>query len=105
MSNDLDFAWWAAAIAGEKPPIHEGEPRCGYYKVRDRRGLNRNKAAIKRPWVCCAIWRDEAGELKAELAGVVADVDRLWPYCARYPIPYTDYAYWHEHERFPEIVA
>lgn len=104
MSADRDFAWWAAAIAGENPPTHS-DPECGYFKVRDRRGLNKNKAAIKRPWVACAIWRDEAGEFKAELAGVATEVDRLWPYCARYPIPYTDYAYWHEHERFPEIAA
>lgn len=104
MSDDRDFAWWAAAIAGEKPPTHES-PECGYFKVRDRRGLNKDKAPIKRPWVACAIWRDEAGAFKAELAGAATDVERLWPYCAKYPISYIDYAYWHEHERFPEIAA
>lgn len=95
------FAWHRAALAGEKPPIHEGEPRCGYFKVRDRRGLNRNKAAIKRPFIACAIWFED-GVLKAELAGAPTDVDRLWPYCARYPIPYETYAFWHEHERWPD---
>lgn len=102
MNND--FYWWAAAVAGEKPPVHS-DPECGYFKVRDRRGLNKNKAAIKRPWVACAIWRDETGELRAELAGVAADVDSLWPYVAKYPIPYDDYAYWHINEKFPEVAA
>lgn len=101
MTDRPDFTWWAAAVAGEKEPLWE-TPECGYFKVRDRRGLNKNKAPIKRPWVACAIWRDGDGVLKAELAGQPVDVDHLWPYCAKYPIPYTDYAYWHEHERFPE---
>jgi len=96
-----DFAWWSAAIAGEKPLTYE-TPECGYFKLRDRRGLNRDLAPIKRPWVACAIWRDEAGELKAELAGMATSPERIWPWCAKYPITYEDYAYWHQHERFPQ---
>ncbi len=95
-----DLAWWEAAVAGQKPPTY-ADPECGYFKLRDRRGLNKHKAAIKRPWVACAIWR-EGDELKAELAGSLTDPDRIWPYCAKHPIPYDDYAFWHEHERFPE---
>jgi len=101
MSDDRDYAWWAAAIAGEKPPVYDGA-ECGYFKVRDRRGLNKSLAPIKRPWVACAIFRNADGELEGELAGSPVPVDSLWPYVAKYPIPYTDYAYWHEHERFPE---
>lgn len=100
-----DYAWHADLLAGKKPPIYEGEPQCGYFKLRDRRGLNKNLAPIKRPWVACAIWRGKAGELKAELAGVECDVDRIWPYCAKYPVSYDDYRHWHQHERFPEKAA
>jgi hypothetical protein len=96
-----DYAWWRAAVAGEHPPIHD-EAECGYFKVRDRRGLNKQLAPIKRPWVACAIWRDEAGILQAELAGSVTAVEALWPYCAKYPIAYEAYAFWHANERFPE---
>lgn len=96
------FAWHRAALAGEKPPIHEGEPRCGYFKVRDRRGLNKNKAAVKRAFIACAIWPGEDGTLQAELAGTIVPVDRLWPWCAKYPITYETYAFWHEHERLPD---
>jgi len=97
-----DFAWWRAATAGEKPPVHESPAECGYFKVRDYRGQNRHKAAIKRPFIACAIWRDDGGELKAELAKVEVQPDSLWPHCARYPIPYETYAYWHQHERWPD---
>lgn len=98
------FAWWRDALAGKSPPVHS-DPECGYFKVRDRRGLNKAKAPIKRPWVVCAIWRDEAGELKAELAGTETAPDRIWPYCAKYPITHETYAYWHTNERFPEVAA
>lgn len=95
----MDYEWWQKAIAGEKPPVHD-QPECGYFKMRDRRGLNKNLAPIKRPWIACAIWKDPEGRFQAELAGTLTDVDHLWPYCAKYPIPYEDYAFWHEHERF-----
>lgn len=98
------YTWWRAAVAGEKPPTFE-TPECGYFKMRDRRGLNKDKAPIKRPWIACAIWRGEDGGLHAEYAGTASDVERLWPYCAKYPITYEDYAYWHTNERFPEEAA
>lgn len=105
MTDRPDYAWWSAAIAGEKPATYE-TAECGYFKMRDRRGLNKDLAPIKRPWIACAIWRDPAtGELRAERAGVACDVDALWPYCAKYPIEYDDYAYWHLHEKFPEVAA
>ena len=94
------FTWWRKAIAGEKPPVHD-DAECGYFKVRDRRGLNKKKAPIKRPWVACAIWPAGDG-MKAELAGQPVELDRIWPYCARFPIPYETYAYWHHNERWPE---
>lgn len=96
-----DFDWWRKKLAGEKVPTYEAEPECGHYKMRDRRGLYKHAAPIKRPWVAAAIWRDhESGKLRAEFAGTECDVDRIWPYCAKYPITYEDYAYWHQHERF-----
>jgi hypothetical protein len=97
-----DFASWAAAIAGKPAPVHVDEPWCGYFKMRDKRGVHANVHVRKRPWVCCAIWRDENGDLKAEFAKSPIPVDRLWPYCAKSPISYELYQYWHSHERWPE---
>lgn len=99
---NADFEKWRAAVAGQKPPMHEDEPWCGYYRMRDRRGLNAALAAVKRPWVACAIWRGPDGLLVAELAKSPIAVDRVWPHCARFPISHELYAFWHQHERWPE---
>lgn len=99
-----DFEWWRRAVNGEKPPIHEGDPQCGYFKVRDRRGLNKDLAPIKRPFVAAAIWRDEDG-FKAEVAGSPVDIDHAWPYVAKYPIAYETYQFWHLNEKWPEEAA
>ena len=97
-----DYATWRALMAGEKAPLHLDEPICGYFKMRDRRGLYLNMAPIKRPFIACAIWRGENGELKAERAKAEVPVDWIWPYCAKHPIGHEAYAYWHQHERWPE---
>lgn len=96
------FANWRAALAGEKPPMHLDEPWCGYFKMRDRRGVNAQLAPIKRPWIGCAIWPGDDGELKAELGKSAVPVDWVWPYAAKYPIPYETYQFWHQHERWPD---
>jgi len=104
MSSQNDFDWWLKSIRGEKPPIHESEPQCGYFKVRDRRGLNKDLAPIKRPFVAAAIWKD-GDEFKAEVAGSPVHIDHAWPYLAKYPITYEDYQFWHLNERWPEKAA
>ena len=96
------FAAWRSAVAGGNPGIHLDEPWCGYFRMRDRRGLNLYLAPIKRPWVGCAIWLDDAGNFKAELGKSEVPFDRIWPYCAKHPIPYETYAFWHQNERWPE---
>lgn len=96
------FSQWRAALAGEKPGMHLDEPWCGYFKMRDRRGLYGQMAPIKRPWIACAIWPGPNGELLAERAGTPVPFDWIWPYCAKYPISHETYAYWHLHERWPE---
>lgn len=42
-----NYAWWKAALAGEKPGIHEGDPNAGYYKTKLVRGGH---------WIPVAIW-------------------------------------------------
>lgn len=96
------LAWWRAALAGDKPPVHESPACCGYFKIRDRRGLNKKLAPIKRPFIACAIFIDpDTGEQRAELAGQAIEPERLWPYCAKHPIPYETYTYWHRNEAWP----
>ena len=100
-----DFEWWRKTLNGEEPLVHEYPPECGFYKIRDRRGLNRNKTPIKRPFIAAAIWRSNDGELQAELAGQLVEPEILWPYCAKHPIPHEEYAYWHKYNKWPEKAA
>jgi len=100
MSQD-EYANWRSALAGERPPMHESEPWCGYFKTRVPNA--REKAPRGRwPMMACAIFRDEAGNLQGERGGKLVPVEWLWPYVAKHPIPYETYAYWHQHERWPE---
>lgn len=32
------YAWHRAALAGLRPPVHEGEPQCGWFKTRLAKG-------------------------------------------------------------------
>lgn len=96
------YHWWREALAGNNPPIHEIEPQCGYFKIRDRRGLNKKLAPIKRKFVAAAIWKNADGELQAEMAKSAVNMERAWPWFARFPITHEEYAYWHKHERWPQ---
>jgi hypothetical protein len=100
-----DFDKWRAAVAGADPGklgIHLDEPWCGYFKVQDRRSDHLKSAPRKRPFIACAIWRDENGNLVAERAKSRVPVDWLWPWCASHPISYETYQFWHQNERWPE---
>ena len=97
-----DYANWRLALAGEKPAMHVDDPWCGYFKMRDRRGLALKNLPAKRPFIACAIWRDENGVLMAERAKSPVPVEWVWPYCARYPISHEAYVYWHQNESWPE---
>ena len=98
------FEWWRKSLAGGKPPIHEDDPQCGYFKIRDRRGLNKDLAPIKRPFIAAAIWKD-GDAFKAEIAGTEVSIESAWPYVAKYPISYEDYQFWHVNEKWPEQAA
>ncbi len=90
------YAWWRLKLAGGNPPIHESEPQCGYFKVRDGRGLNRKKHPVQRPFRAAAIWLDDSGTYRAEMAGSEVPIDRAWPWFARRVITYEQYQSWHE---------
>lgn len=90
------FASWRAALAGEKPGIHDGEPWCGYFKMRDRRHDADLPKGAQRPWVACAIWVDWRGNLVAEIDGDPTSPDFLWPFVAKNPIGFEEYTKLHE---------
>lgn len=65
-----DFSWYADAIAGKNPPIHDGQPQCGWFRSR----RNKNDR-----WLPTVIYRDtETGKLVAA-RGFAADAPNVAP--------------------------
>lgn len=56
------YAWWQAATSGQRPPMHDGLPECGWFKRRWVKGG---------PWVPARIYLEreidpETGELTSD---------------------------------------
>lgn len=96
-----DYAAWREALAGGKPDMHADEPWVGYFKTRVPNAKEKLPKG-RWPMMACAIFRGENGELQGERGGSIVPVEWLWPYVARYPIPYETYVYFHTHERWPD---
>lgn len=72
--------WHRQAMAGEAPPVHDGDPQCGWYRMRRNRGH----------WLPVEIFCDrdidENGELtrdeviRAEVFMESADAAAIWTY-------------------------
>ncbi|MEI6572487.1 MAG: hypothetical protein WCO61_02965 [Alphaproteobacteria bacterium] len=87
------YPWWRQALLGKFGPVHENDPQCGYYRMRQGRGG---------PWLPVAIWREVAGE--SEITGISdsgklvclvdgkeRDAYEIWTWVCRYPVPYETY--------------
>lgn len=88
--------WHTAALAGQKPPTHEGEPQCGYFKRRMVRGG---------PFVPAAIWRGEDGELVCSVDGRPRDPVDEWTFLAGQPVTYGEYEHHTKHGQWPNTDA
>lgn len=79
MSNT--YEWWQNALAGNRAPIHDGDPMPGFYRVR-RKGHE-----IDSP---VAFWYDtKDGSLRAHMDGSDFDLQRaleIWPYASKKPV-------------------
>lgn len=93
MSN---YAYWTAALAGEKPEIHADSPQAGIYKAR------RFKYGPLSPVV---IWYDADGVMRAKYRGEMVDPLKVWTHCADKPISKDDYTHFREVGCFPGEVA
>lgn len=99
-SNAADrWRWWEDSLAGKAPPIHDGEPHAGFFKVRR---FSYGKW-VKGPFVPARIWWEatdtdaETGELlsdeklKAEIDGKPVNGWNKWTWLARRPITEAEY--------------
>jgi hypothetical protein len=77
------LAFHAAAIAGENPERNDGNPQCGYYRMKMVKGG---------PWVPVRIWCRQTIDLEtmelaepetfqADVGGEVGDPVGVWSYC------------------------
>ena len=106
-SRDL-LAWHRRALAGERVPVFEDEPHCGWFRFRMVR---------LGPWLPARIWMHqvvdpvtrelaEPEEFRAEALGEPRDPYRLWVSVARHPITPAAYrALVDEHRRNPRMAA
>lgn len=86
MSEANDFQWWLNALGGVFEPIHDGDPQCGYYRVK-RKGRDSSSPV--------AYWMDtQTGEQRCHMDGQDFDVQRaleIWPYASKIPVTREDY--------------
>jgi hypothetical protein len=86
------YAFHDACLRGERPPVFEDEPQCGWYRMQMVRGG---------PWLAVRIWCEadidpETGELAdderllCEINGI-AERRLPWPRCANKPITQDAY--------------
>jgi hypothetical protein len=72
-------AWWKAALRGDHPPVHDGWPECGFYRMRKVKGGPFVPVSIKlhQEW-------DDEGELTEPerlvclVAGEPVDPVKVW---------------------------
>lgn len=82
MSDLYDF--WRRSLVGEKLPIHDGDVRPGFYRMRSK---NRQTGAIS--WSPVAIFPDSTGTLVCQIDGKIVPWHRAqehWTYFCRYPV-------------------
>jgi len=98
------LAWWAAALAGQKPPIHDSDPRPGFY---ERRLVKGGPMVPARIWLV-QVLDEETGELAAdevfccEVGGRRADAADQWSYLAAHPISEADFNHMRARTRWAE---
>lgn len=80
-----EYAWWLAALAGNRGPILDGEPQSGRYRLR-----NKHKQTGEINFRPVAYWRTwPGGEMVCKVGDVMQPKQRaeeLWTYCATNPI-------------------
>ena len=100
-----EWFWWEQALASGNPAETEvGNPRSGFWRVRDR------NADRSLRWDAVAIWRED-GEVYCSRTGPrvapegIDAIDELFGYCAAHPISHLLYMAIENGEAWPETVA
>lgn len=76
------YTYWHDALSGQFGPVHENDPQCGYYRM--RQGKNG-------PWLPVAIWYDDSGTLLCLKAAIHVNPHDVWTWVCRNPVSYEIY--------------
>lgn len=97
-SDQIDeFSWWRDAVAtGRGVETERGNPRSGYYRVKDE---------------AIAFWRASPGEVVCWRSGSFNPpthfdaIDELFGWCAPHPVSYEKFCIFQETGRWPDQIA
>ena len=91
--REEQYSWHAKAIRGERPPIWDGHPMCGYYLCR----LVARGALVPGSIWLEQIVDEETGELvederyRAEILGEEVEPNEAWLWLSKRPICRLEY--------------
>lgn len=98
------YRTWYELLRGRKPPLHDGVPQCGFYKMRLAKGGPMVPVAI----FLRQVIDKETGELiePEEIVCLVNgrpdDAQRTWNWCCKNPITEAEYRHHEKHGRWAE---
>lgn len=79
---NTDYAWWQNALNGQFGPIHDGQPECGFYRKRDRKGGE---------YLPVAIWKDDNANWLAKVGERMVDATEIWTWVCKNPVTHAAY--------------
>ena len=91
-----DYQFWRAALRGEKQPVQETNPQCGFYKRRP---------AKDGPWLPIAIWRNKDDQIVCCFEGKLVDPIKHWTFAAKHPVREASYRHHIRNGHWPDDVA
>lgn len=101
MEDQWDY--WRQALAGNQPQIHEGEPKTGFYRKRNK--PYNGKPQADQP---VAIWAGDDGNMIALIGpqdrAESVDPASIWTWVADKPVSYEDYQAAHEKNAWDKAI-
>lgn len=88
----MTFSHWQANLDGKKPEIHENEPHCGFYRMRDGKDG---------PWLPVAIFMHAERGMICRVGAEEREPAKTWIWCAKHPVKKEDAKVAFETGRWP----
>lgn len=86
-----DYSYWEQSLADKKMPVHDGDPQCGFYRKKNKGGVDQ----------ACAIWVQD-GKHIATVNGRQTDAQELWSWVCQRPISEQTFNSFNESGEWPD---